>query len=104
MKRPAKKKKTTYGKKQSFLSEDMTLNKIEITCIARHLLVQRRQETFNLISRPLEACGNCKYYDYCGSHLEKSRMCDAIYTKITEQAGMRGSFMIGVFPLVPHEI
>lgn len=103
MKRLVKKKKTTSGRKQSFLSEDMTLNKIEIMCIARHLLVQRRQETFNLISRPLEACGSCKYYDYCGSHLE-IRMCDEIYTKITEQAGMRGSFMIGVFPLVPHEI
>lgn len=83
----------------------MEMNKEEVICIARHLMVQHRQDFFEKKTDRTEACTECLINTYCfGEKSEiKGTLWHHLYPKICEEAGFKCRFMVGVYPLVPYE-
>jgi len=100
MRRYAKRRKIT--KEQSF-SKVKVLNEKEIMCMLRHLMVQQKQEAFNIISRPLEACERCSYLQECLDSKEDFTWV-ILYKALADKAGVHVSFRVGSFPLVKYPI
>lgn len=79
---------------------NIAISQKEAVCLARHLMILQRQTAFNEISNIGEACGGCEQYEECSK--AQKFISDDIYKRITQKAGIRVSFRMNEFPLVPH--
>lgn len=82
----------------------MELTNEETICVAQHLIAQHRQTVFDRTSSVAEACMGCPIKSKCfNKDSEENAIWGNTYKKVCKAVGIKCSFRINEYPLVPYE-